>query len=500
MAKRCRALVLFLSLGTSISFRIPGNPILADGKYYSADPAPFVANDTLYICAGRDEAPNGVNDFRMNEWQILATPNPSTNEWTHFPSIAKPEALFSWAIRGKAYAAQVVPGLDGRFYLYAPVSQARSSSKDPFGIGVAVSNSPTGPFKDLHPQGPIISQSAPPPGNTIQNIDPTVLIDDDKRIYIYFGTFGQLKAYELKSDMITPISSTLTNIRNLPGFFEAPWLVKRDKTYYLIYAGNNAGPDSPCTPTSYHACQAYATASSPLGPWTYRGIVLDVVSSTTSHAGAIKFKNQWYLAYHTADADGGGHFRRSVAVDKLEFDDSANPPRIKKLQQTHRPKAHSASTRNIALKAKATSQNSTPIQYWIKAVNDGSIPTNPLPPEYWSSYAAERSPQKSTLTLTWNTAVTLSGAAMVFFADQKVGSNVGVAPPAEWHLEYQDTSSQWVKIPAAYTSKVSNTPEEIKFSTISTKVLRAVLTASGSGNKFAGVGVKEWLAYAPTAS
>jgi len=50
-----------------------GNPILADGQYYSADPAPLVVGDTLYILAGRDEAPSDVNDFVMQEWQLLST-------------------------------------------------------------------------------------------------------------------------------------------------------------------------------------------------------------------------------------------------------------------------------------------------------------------------------------------------------------------------------------------------------------------------------------------
>jgi hypothetical protein len=492
------AFALLASLQIVAAFQSPGNPILADGAFYSADPAPYVVNDTLYIVAGRDEAGKNVNDFQMNEWQILSTKDPAGGEWTHHANIAKPQNVFAWAARGRAYAAQIVPGRDGKFYMYAPVAQARTTSKDPFGIGVAVSNTPIGPWKDIHPEGPIISQSTPPPGNTMQNIDPTVLIDDDGRIYIYFGTFGQLKAYELKSDMKTPIPGTLTTIRNLPGFFEAPWLMKRGKTYYFIYAGNNAAPDSPCTPTSYHACQAWATSSSPLGPWTYRGIALDVVSSTTSHAGAVEFKGQWYLAYHTADAEGGGHFRRSVALDKMNFDEGS-PPRIRKVIPTRRPKAKSAPTRNIALKAKATSQNPTPIQYWTHALNDGIVRANPLPPEYWCSYAGDRSPAQSTLTYQWDSPKTINGVAMAFFADQKAGSSIGVAPPAEWHLEYQGEGGQWTKIPASYSTRVTDSPEEIKFAAITSKALRAVLTASGSGKK-AGVGVKEWFVFSPTAS
>ncbi|TID22112.1 glycosyl hydrolase family 43 protein [Venturia nashicola] len=481
------------------SFHSPGNPILYDGTYFSADPAPFVYKDNLYILCGRDEAPASVNDFIMNEWQVLQTSDPAKGDWKHYPAIAKPNEVFKWAAKARAYASQIVPGKNGKFYMYSPVFQAHSRDKDPFAIGVAISDTPVGPWKDLHPAGPILSQSVPPPGNTIQNIDPTVLIDTDGKIYIYYGTFGQLRAYELEADMITPKASTLKTI-SLPGFFEAPWLMKRKGTYYLLYAANNAGPTSPCTPTSYHACQAYATASSPLGPWTYRGVFLDIVSSTTSHSGAVEFKGQWYLAYHTADAIGSNHFRRSVALDKLEFDDSSSPPKIKKVVQTHRPKPAAPPTRNIATKAVAKSEGKVPIQYWIKAVNDGIVRENPLPPDMWSSYNGDASPASATLILTWPAKVTISGTAMAFFADQPAGSSVGVAPPREWHLEYLDATGAWVKIAAKYGTQVSDKPEEIKFAKeITTKSVKAVLVASGGGKK-AGLGVKEWFVYAPTAT
>src|SRR3546814_6046788 len=86
---------------------------------------------------------------------------------------------------------------------------------------------------------------------------------------MYWGTFGQLRGMELARDMVTPASPEHV-IEGLTGFFEAPWIMKRKGAYYMLYAGNNAGPDSPCTPAVYHACQAYGTAPSPLGPWTWR--------------------------------------------------------------------------------------------------------------------------------------------------------------------------------------------------------------------------------------
>ena len=94
-----------------------GNPILSDGSYYSTDPAPLVVGDTLYILAGRDEAPSNVNDFIMNEWQIFATKDVASHTWLHYPGILRPETVFAWSKPGHAYAGQIVQGPDKRFYL-----------------------------------------------------------------------------------------------------------------------------------------------------------------------------------------------------------------------------------------------------------------------------------------------------------------------------------------------------------------------------------------------
>ena len=211
---------------------VPGNPILADGDYYSTDPAPFVADGQLWILAGRDEAASDVNDFIMPEWQLLKTADPASGKWTHYPAILKPENVFAWAEPARAYAGQIIQGPDKRYYLYAPVLEKNSDAKDRFAIGVAVADSPLGPWRDAHPSGPIISQKVPV-ANDIQNIDPTTMIDDDGRVYIYWGTFGQMRGMELARDMITPKGPEL-EMKGLTGFFEAPWIMKRKGTYYML--------------------------------------------------------------------------------------------------------------------------------------------------------------------------------------------------------------------------------------------------------------------------
>jgi len=478
----------------------PGNPILADGRFYSTDPAPFVDGDTLWILAGRDEAPVGVNDFIMNEWQLLATTDPAHGVWQHYPDIARPETVFPWAEPGRAYAGQIVRAGNGRYYLYAPVLQRESAATtgvgDRFAIGVAVADRPTGPWHDAHPAGPIVSQTVPI-ANAIQNIDPTVLVDDDGRVFLYWGTFGQLRGMELAADMMTPAGGEQV-IRGATGFFEAPWLMKRRRTYYLLYAANTAAADSACTPAVYHACQAYATAPAPLGPWTYRGVLLRPVSSTTSHAGAVAYRGRWYLAYHNADARDGGHFRRSVALDEMTWDDTQTPPAIRLVTPTRAPGAPPVATRNVAAGAGVTASNlPVPVQYWIAALNDGVVRASPLPPDMWGTWSG-KSPASAWVEYRWPQAVTLNASRIRFFADRPAGSGEGVAPPAKWHLEYWQDGWKAVTAADGYRTDVDRFVK-VRFPAVTTRCLRAVFTASGASGAYAGMAVQEWEALAPIA-
>ena len=470
-----------------------GNPILDDGRFYTTDPAPLVDGDTLYILTGRDMADPEVNDFIMPEWQLLSTHDPASHKWQHIPGFIRPENVFAWAEPARAYAGQIVRGADGRFYFYAPVLEKDSDAKDRFAIGVAVADRPTGPWKDAHPSGPIISQRVPV-ANNIQNIDPTVLLDDDGRVYIYWGTFGQLRGMELERDMITPKGEE-QRIEGLTGFFEAPWILKRKGIYYMLYAGNKAGPDSDCTPAVYYACQAWGTAASPLGPWTYRGVALRPVSSTTSHAGAVEFKGKWYMAYHTADAVGGGHFRRSVAIDEMQWDDSVSPAAIRPVVPTRAPQPAPRPTRNIAGSAMAVSSNVVPVQYWIAALNDGKVRANPLPPEMWGTWTGDN-PKRSWVEYRWKKPVTIDGSRIQFFADQPAGAGIGVAPPAAWHLEYWDGG--WKPVAGADSyGTAAGAFQSVRFPKVTTRCLRAVFDASSAGGTSAGVGVQEWEVLAP---
>jgi beta-xylosidase len=118
---------------------------------------------------------------------------------------------------------------------------------------------------------------------------------------------------KLNSDMIS-INGKMQEITP-PGFFEAAFLTKRNGVYYEIYAAGQ----NPATID-------YSTSSSPLGPWKYRGRILDALpnqpgqDAATSHPGVAQFQGQWYMVYHLSNGpNGGGTYRREVAIDKLTF-------------------------------------------------------------------------------------------------------------------------------------------------------------------------------------
>jgi len=480
------------------------NPILGDGTYYSADPAPLVVGDTLYIFAGRDEAGPATNDFVMREWQAFSTTDVSadfsSDAWQHHPALMRPEVVFDWAAAGGAYAGQVVEGLDGRYYWYVPVVEAASTAADKFAIGVAVSDDPLGPYTDAI-GAPLVSQTIL--DNTIQNIDPTVLVDDDGQVYMWWGTFGQLRMVRLAADMVT-LQGEVQTVTGLPGFFEAPWVFTRGGYYYLAYAGNNAGPTSECTPAIYHACIAYATATSPTGPWTYRGVILPPVSSTTSHPGIVEFDGEWYLTYHTADAVGGTHFRRSIAIDTVQWDDTQVPARMLPVQTTPVRGVDLTPRRNVAWAATASVSNDpVPTQYWIKSLNDEKIPANPLPPDMWGTWSSNR-PAQQWAQYTWDRPVRVDGVQIQFWRDQAPGIGTGVSNPASWTLEYRDmTTGQWAAVPnPSGFPTAHNVLNTVTFDPVTTTQLRATFNGSPSSTTpttYAAIAVTEWAVLAAPA-
>ncbi len=281
----------------------PGsNPLFRDA--FTADPAPLVVGDTLYLYVGHDEA-TGEQMFNITEWLCYSTKD--MKRWTPHGSVLKPTD-FTWAT-GEAWASQVVEK-DGKFFFYTTVQHGEPCVGK--AIGVAVGDSPLGPFTDARGTA-LVRDDTTPSDKPWNDIDPTVFIDDDGTAYLAWGN-PYLYFARLKPNM-TEIDGEIRRI-DLPYYTEGPWLHKRGGLYYLTYAAfaHQGQWEKIC----------YATAPQITGPWTYRGILTDQTKhSYTVHPGIVEFQGRWYLFYHTADlelnGEKGGLGRRSVAVEHLEY-------------------------------------------------------------------------------------------------------------------------------------------------------------------------------------
>ncbi len=467
----------------------PGNPIIMDGSLYTADAASMVGADgRFYIHAGHDEASTTTGTFRMNDYVVMATDDPTSGKWDIYEENFQPGNVFSWATGNAAYAGQALQGTDGRYYWYAPVEWNDNRPANKMAIGVAVSDSPVGPWEDalgkpLVTWLDIFGNST----NGQEVIDPHTFIDDDGRVYLYWGSWYYARGVELETDMITlkgEVQRWGTNPLN--GFFEAPWVFKRNNIYYMAYDWKSAG--SACTPSNYQACIAYATSPNPLGPWTYKGIILGGSSATTVHPSITEFEDQWYITYHTKDAVDGGHFRRSVAIDKLEWDGD----NIAEVKKTRADDPAYRLTNNVALAATPTASFTETPPMRIGALNDGRASGAMLPPDQWGNYRGTSNTVRSDwIMYTWDEAVTVNGLGIMFHQDSN-----WIRPPDSWRVEYLGLDGDWRPLELSGTPTAVNSWHNVTFDTVQATAMRMTLDGRQNANgRYHSVSVSEWEVY-----
>ncbi len=283
----------------------PGsNPIIRDK--FTADPAPMVDGERLYLYVGHDEAQRDEM-FNMKEWLVYSTTD--MRHWTDHGPIMK-VSDFKWA-KKDAWAAQAIRK-NGRYWFYAAVEHDQTHPGK--AIAVAVSDKPTGPFVDAKGSALITNQMTPKGTHSWEDIDPTVFTDDDGTTWIAWGN-RQAYIAKLKSNMIE-LDGPIREITP-PHFEEGPWLHKRGKFYYLTYASLDRA-------THRDERISYATATSLDGPWTYRGELTGSGKySFTIHPGIAQYKGDWYIFLHNASLAigdlNGAIGRRAVTVERLEY-------------------------------------------------------------------------------------------------------------------------------------------------------------------------------------
>jgi beta-xylosidase len=314
MINKTAAIAALLLLATGAKAQ---NPFVQ--TWCTSDPAPMVHNGTMYVYTGHDE--DGADFFWMQEWRVY-----STQDMVNWQDHGSPLALesFSWA-DDRAWASQTIER-DGKFYWYIC---AHSKLSGGMAIGVAVSDSPTGPFKDAIGK-PLFENGS------WDHIDPTVFIDDDDQAWLMWGN-PQVYYLKLNRDMISyegelgklpmteeafggPMMKEREKGKTYKdSYVEGPWLTKRNGTYQLLYAAGGV-PE--------HI--SYSTATSPLGPWKYAGEIMPLcdTNSFTNHCGVADYKGHSYFFYHTGKLPNGGGFGRSVAVEEFKYNADGSFPKI----------------------------------------------------------------------------------------------------------------------------------------------------------------------------
>ncbi len=284
------------------------NPIAQN--VYTSDPAPMADGDTLYVYTGHDA--DGAEYYEMPDWRCYSTTD--MQNWTDH-GVVLSDADFAWAEHNSAWAAQTVKRGD-KYYMYVTLVPAETGGR---AIGVAVSDSPTGPFKD--------AIGKPLCGPNWDFIDPTVFIDDDGQAYLYFGN-PTLYYVKLNEDMIS-YSGDIVKLDMTQEAFgvkeekttytEGPWFYRRGDLYYMVYAANGIPEDI-----------RYSTSPTPTGPWTYRGVIMPSEGrSFTNHPGIVDFQGHSYFAYHNGALPGGNGFQRSVCIEEFTYNPDGSIPTIK---------------------------------------------------------------------------------------------------------------------------------------------------------------------------
>lgn len=268
------------------------NPYPIIQTSYTADPAPMVYNDTVFLYTTHDE--DDADGFKMFDW-LLYTSTDMVN-WTDHGAVASLKD-FKWNTRDNGAWAEQVVERDGKFYMYCPIHGN--------GIGVLVADNPYGPFTD--PIGkPLVWQK-----EHWNDIDPTVLIDDDGQAYMYWGN-PDLYCVRLNRDMIST-SGDIVKFPRIEDYQEGPWAWKRNGKYYMAFA-------STCCPEGI----GYAMSDSPLGPWEYKGHIMNHTPRTRgNHPGIISYKGKDYvfgLSYDVLRMETPNHHeRRNVEVAEMKY-------------------------------------------------------------------------------------------------------------------------------------------------------------------------------------
>ena len=304
-------------------------------EIYTADPSAHVFEGKIFVYPSHDretdiEFNDNGDQYDMADYHVISLDKVGGPATDH--GVALKMESVPWV--SKQLWAPDAASKHGKYYLYFPARDKQGI----FRIGVAVGSVPQGPFE---PEVEPIAGS--------YSIDPASFLDDDGQGYLYFGGIwgGQLQCWtsghfdesmagpkeptgnvpallprcaKLSEDMLSfdggihelsvvdehgkPLLADDHDRR----FFEAAWMHKYEGKYYLSYSTGD---------THY---LVYAMGDSPMGPFTYRGRILEPVLGWTTHHSICEFQGKWYLFYHDCSLSKGVDHLRSVKMKEIFYD------------------------------------------------------------------------------------------------------------------------------------------------------------------------------------
>ncbi|MBP3251930.1 MAG: family 43 glycosylhydrolase [Prevotella sp.] len=318
-----KRLLFVLTALISIGAVAQKNPILPE---LHADPEVLADGGRYYIYSTTDGAPG------WGGYYFTCYSSKNLRQWQYEGIILDLKKDTRWA-RGNAWAP-AIERKNGKYYFYYSGDQGERKA-----IGVAVADSPTGPFVDF---GRPIVDSRPQGVRGGQEIDVDVFTDDDGQSYLYWGN-GYMAGAKLNPDMTSIDTATITVLTPQGGtlqdyaYREGTYVFKRRGIYYFLWSVDDTG--SP----NYHV--AYGTSTSPLGPIrvAQEPVILQQRPDERIYGPAhnsvlqVPGKDKWYIVYHRInpaylDKDDGPGFHREVCIDPMEFEKDG---RIKPITPTN---------------------------------------------------------------------------------------------------------------------------------------------------------------------
>ena len=308
-----QSLLLLIGMCGSVMLHAQ-NPLNFGSNIKTADPSAHVwADGRIYLYTSHDE--ECQPDFYMKDWHVFSSED--LVSWKDHGAVLSVKDL-QWA-DNYAWAPDCALK-DGQYYFCFPAGTGMKDRVNPeksnkwMGIGIAVSDNPTGPFKD-HIGKPLWTE---PYAN-----DPCLFIDDDGTPYLYVhGSGADYRVIKMSDDMKSTKGDFIK--MDMGGYepkMEGPWVFKRNNKYYFTMPENNK-------------VLTYYMSDSPTGPWQYKGEIMGDEHNSNNHHSIVQFKGQWLLFYHRwidtgKDCDNRER-QRKVCAEYLYFNEDGTIQPVKR--------------------------------------------------------------------------------------------------------------------------------------------------------------------------